>query len=79
MNLLEGNNLLCFSLEVVKTVAPNSLTGIFSQLTAPLEFLFNALQIPLLNLTCPAWNDLADGQSLTDALTSTYPGAGAGL
>ncbi len=52
-NLLEGNNLLCFALAVVKTFAPNSLSSVLATLEAPLQLLDNALLGPLLNLSCP--------------------------
>ncbi|KAF2813627.1 uncharacterized protein BDZ99DRAFT_557545 [Mytilinidion resinicola] len=36
-SLLEGNSLMCFVLEVVKTFAPNSLATLFKTLATPLE------------------------------------------
>ncbi|EED17824.1 oxidase, putative [Talaromyces stipitatus ATCC 10500] len=76
-NLLEGNNLLCFAFEVVKTVSPNVLTNIFSTIAAPLELITNALATPLLDLACPAFKDITyNGEPLWEGLQSAFPGAG---
>lgn len=75
LTLLEGNNLICFVLEVVKTFAPNSLSSLFKTLEVPLELLDEALD-PLLDLSCPVFGDLTSGGTdLVSALLSTYPGA----
>jgi hypothetical protein len=74
--LLEGNNLMCFALEVVKVFAPNSLSSLFATLATPIEMLSNTLAAPLLNLTCPAYADVADGGTeLWNNLLAQYPGA----
>lgn len=74
--LLEGNNLLCLVFEVVKTVSPNLLSGIWATLAKPLEVITDALATPLLNLSCPAFNDLqVGGQPLWTALMNDFPGA----
>lgn len=76
-DLLEGNNLLCFGLEVVKLASPNALTTIFATLAAPLELITNAIAAPLLNLSCPAFKDITyDGEPLWKGLQSAFPGAG---
>jgi hypothetical protein len=78
-SLLEGNNLLCFSLEIVKTFAPNSLSTLFSTLTTPLKLIDDALLDPILDLSCPDWTDLSvNGTDLLDYLLDTYPGASKG-
>ncbi|KAF2838137.1 Cloroperoxidase [Patellaria atrata CBS 101060] len=78
-NLLKGNNLMCFILQVVKTVSPNSLATIFTTLAKPLSMLTDALRLPLINLACPAWGDLTlEGQSLAKALEKKFPGAEGG-
>ncbi|KAI8628118.1 Chloroperoxidase [Xylariaceae sp. FL1651] len=74
--LLEGNNLVCFALTVLKTFAPNSLSTIFKTLEAPLALVNNALLDPLLDLSCPAFDDLSlGGEDLWSALLDRYPGA----
>ncbi|KAI1865624.1 hypothetical protein JX265_007947 [Neoarthrinium moseri] len=78
-SLLEGNNLICFALEVVKTFAPNSLSNLFKTLEKPLELVNNAILDPLLDLSCPDWSDLtANGTDLLTHLVDTYPGASKG-
>jgi hypothetical protein len=74
--LLEGNNLLCFVFEVVKTVAPNSLSTLFSVLSVPLKLVTDTIDIALLDITCPAFADLTvGGQSFQDGIQSMFPGA----
>lgn len=70
--LLQGNNLVCFSLEIVKTFAPNSLSTLFTTIAKPLQLITDAVSPPLLSLNCPAMGELASGG--TDLL-SKYPGA----
>lgn len=74
--LLEGNNLICFVSEVLKTVAPNILSNILTTVTAPLEMLIDALGLDILNLTCPAFEDMTmGGKSLFEGLEDVFPGA----
>ncbi|KAJ5478289.1 hypothetical protein N7530_003798 [Penicillium desertorum] len=74
--LLEDNNLLCFVTEVLKFASPNALAGIYSTVAKPLEFVTNILAVPLLNLTCPAFQDLQmGGKPLWEALQDNFPGA----
>ncbi|ESZ98765.1 hypothetical protein SBOR_0871 [Sclerotinia borealis F-4128] len=75
--LLEGNNLMCFALEVVKTFAPNSLSPLFATLAVPLQLLNDAVNTSILDLTgCPDFADLSmGGVSFFEALQDTYPGA----
>jgi hypothetical protein len=76
-SLLEGNNLVCFVLEIVKTFAPNSLSTLFKTLQAPLELITKAVADPLLDLSCPAFKDMQmDGTDLLSGLLAKYPGAG---
>lgn len=75
-SFLEGNNALCFALNIVKTFAPNSLSGLFSILEKPLELINNAILDPLLNLNCPSFKDLeAGGDNILSGLLEKYPGA----
>lgn len=75
-DLLKENNLICFVLTVVKTFAPNSLSSIFATVALPLNFLFKVLDVPLLSLACPAFNDLkSGGKPLWEVLLGKFPGA----
>jgi len=77
--LLEGNNLLCFVFEIVKTVAPNSLSTLFSVLKVPLELITDTIGAALLNISCPAFADLTvGGQSFEEGVQNLFPGAKAG-
>nr|DAD54583.1 TPA_asm: putative aromatic peroxidase [Fusarium equiseti] len=74
--LLEGNNLLCFVFEVVKTVSPNSLSGLFSIVVPPLKLITDALGTALLDLSCPALKDLqVGGESFSKGIQKKFPGA----
>jgi hypothetical protein len=75
-SLLEGNNLVCFALTVLKTFVPNSLSTVLKLLEAPLKLVNDALLDPLLDLSCPAFVDLTlGGENLQTALLDRYPGA----
>ncbi|PYH53343.1 peroxidase family protein [Aspergillus niger CBS 101883] len=75
-NLLEGNNLLCLAFEVLKFAGPNALSGLFKSLAEPLEFITNALSVPLLNVTCPAFKDLqVGGKPFWEVMQKDFPGA----
>ncbi|KAJ5548959.1 hypothetical protein N7513_006193 [Penicillium frequentans] len=74
--LLEGNNLLCFVFEVLKFGSPNALDGLYKTIAEPLEWVTNLLAVPLLNLTCPAFEDLQiGGKPFWEALQNDFPGA----
>lgn len=76
LSLLEGNNLVCFTLEIVKTFAPNSLSSLFHTLAKPLELITDAVALPLLDLDCPAFDDLEEGgEDLIQNLLDKFPGA----
>ncbi|OOQ83922.1 oxidase [Penicillium brasilianum] len=75
-NLLESNNLLCFVFEVLKFASPNALASLYSTLAEPLDFVGNALSVPLLNVTCPALQDLQmGGKPFWEAIQNDFPGA----
>ncbi|KAF4120602.1 LOW QUALITY PROTEIN: Peroxidase, family 2 [Geosmithia morbida] len=75
-SLLEGNNLVCFTLNIVKTFVPNSLSGLFETLEKPLQLINDAVLDPLLDLDCPAFKDLeAGGTDIISGLLEKYPGA----
>ncbi len=74
--LLEGNNLLCFIFEVLKFASPNALAGIYQTLAVPLDFITKALEIPLLDLACPAFKDMqVGGKPAWEAIQDLFPGA----
>lgn len=74
--LLEGNNMMCFVFEAVDTLAPNSLSTLFSILEGPLQLVTNTIGSALTGFSCPALTDLAiGGQGFEDAIKSMFPGA----
>lgn len=74
-NLLEGNNLVCFALEVVKFAGPNSLSSALKTLSEPIELL-GKIVAPLVDLSCPVFEDLTvGGTNFWDHAMQTYPGA----
>lgn len=75
-DLLEGNNLLCFTFEIVKTFSPSILSNLLTTVAGPLEMLTNAIGSALLNMSCPAFSDMTmGGEPLLDGLKGTFPGA----
>lgn len=74
-NLLEGNNLVCFALEVVKFAGPNALSSALKTLSEPIELLGKVVA-PLVDLSCPVFEDLTvGGTNFWDHAMQTYPGA----
>lgn len=74
--LLEGNNLLCFVFEVLKFASPNALSSLYKTLAGPLELIGKAVATPLLNMSCPAFNDLQmGGKPFYEAMKDNFPGA----
>ncbi|KAL1849777.1 hypothetical protein Plec18167_008462 [Paecilomyces lecythidis] len=74
--LLQGNNLLCLVMEVLKFASPNSLSTLYTTLAGPLKALENVIMTPLLDLNCPAFKDLTvGGHELVPALLGQFPGA----
>jgi hypothetical protein len=74
--LLEGNNLLCFVFEIVKFIAPNSLSGIFESVTVPLQIVLDILATPLLDSECPALEDLkVGGTNYEEGIQNLFPGS----
>jgi hypothetical protein len=73
--LLQGNNLLCFVLQIVKTVSPNSLSGLFATLGQALGLLTDALDSAIKPLACPPFDDLSyGGEPIWDSLKNTFAG-----
>ncbi|KAL4899079.1 hypothetical protein BDW74DRAFT_184083 [Aspergillus multicolor] len=74
--LLEGNNLLCFVFQALKLLSPNALGGIYKTLAVPLDLITKALAAPLVDLACPAFEDLqVGGEPAWEALEELFPGA----
>lgn len=74
-SILEGNGLMCFVLEVVKTFAPNSLGTLFTVLAKPLELVTDTIAAPILSLACPEFEDLQTGGKDLWAKLIAFPGA----
>jgi hypothetical protein len=75
-SLLEGNNLLCFVFEVLKFASPNALASLYTTLAEPLGFVSDILSVPLVNFTCPAFQDLQmGGKPFWEAIQNDFPGA----
>lgn len=74
--LLEKNNLLCFTFELMKTFMPNSLSPLLSAIGKPLQLVADTLSAPLLSLACPAWQDMTEnGDLLWTEIQNKFPGA----
>lgn len=74
-NLLEGNNLICFALEVVKFAGPNALSSALKALAEPVELL-GKVAAPIVDLSCPVFADLTvGGTDFWKYATDLYPGA----
>ncbi|KAK2764604.1 hypothetical protein FQN54_009299 [Arachnomyces sp. PD_36] len=74
--LLEDNNLLCFVFQILKGFSPNSLSGLYKTMALPLEMIIDALEAPLVDLSCPAFEDMQiGGKSFWEAAQELYPGA----
>jgi hypothetical protein len=67
---------VCFVFEVVKTLAPNSLSSLFSVLEVPLQLITSTIGSVLLNMSCPALTDLTvGGQNFVEGIQNLFPGA----
>lgn len=74
--LSQGNNLLWFVFQVLKFASPNALVGLYKTLAVPWEMITKVIAIPLLNLPCPAFEELQmDGRPFWDAIKNDFPGA----
>jgi hypothetical protein len=75
-NLLKGNNLICFAMEVLKTGSPGSLSTLYTLISGPLGMITNALAAPLLSLACPELKSLTvGGTDWATYVQNVYPGA----
>ncbi|KAF2086379.1 Cloroperoxidase [Saccharata proteae CBS 121410] len=67
-NLLEGNNLECFSLQVVQAAVPDFLGGGISSTVAPVVELGQTIATQLVGAGCPQL------QGIDDSVYNAYPG-----
>lgn len=74
--LLEGNNLICFVLQIVKAFSPDSLSSLYATLGVVLDLLTDTLGTTLTDLSCAPFEDLKyGGQPLWEGLLDAYAGA----
>ncbi|KAF9768393.1 hypothetical protein IL306_014336 [Fusarium sp. DS 682] len=74
-NLLQGNHLVCFALNAVKTVSPNALSSLFATLSSVTDVLFAALEPIMGAMDCPVYDDLSvNGTNWLDYNKQMYPG-----
>lgn len=73
--LLQGNNLVCFALQVAKTVSPDSLSSLYATIAQPLDILTDALGTAITDTGCAPWEDLKyNGQPLWSGLINSFAG-----
>lgn len=73
--LLEGNNLVCFVLQVVKAFSPDSLSSLYSTLGRVLSVLTDVLGSTITDLSCSPFQDLEyGGQPLWKGIVENYAG-----
>ena len=74
--LLQGNNLICFALEVVKVVSPDAISGLYTLVSGPLNMILNAVAGPIASLACPPLMDLQmGGTKWEEEIQKLFPGA----
>ena len=73
--LLEGNNWLCYLLQVVNAFSPDSLSSLYATLAVPMDLLTNILGSALTDLSCAPYEDLEyKGQPLWKELIDAFDG-----
>lgn len=70
--LLDNNNLMCFALSAVKLASPTYLNKLYGTAGAVINLLLNAVNVPLLSLSCPQWTDLTWNEG---GMENMFPGA----
>ena len=63
---------------MLKFASPNALAGLYKIAAVPLKMLTDAIAAPMLDLECPAFDDLQlkmGGQKFWDAAQAKFPGA----
>ncbi|KPM39200.1 hypothetical protein AK830_g7335 [Neonectria ditissima] len=74
-NLLQGNNLICFALNAIKTVSPNSLSSIYATLSSVTDLVFAALEPVMGAMNCAVYDDLSvNGTNWLEYNKEKYPG-----
>ncbi|KAM5341513.1 hypothetical protein ACJ41O_014544 [Fusarium nematophilum] len=74
-NLLQGNNLICFALNAVKTVSPNALSSLYATLSSVTDLLFAALEPVMGAMNCAVYDDLSvNGTNWFEFNEETFPG-----
>lgn len=74
-NLLEGNNLICFALNALKTGSPNALSSVYATLSGALNLVFAALEPVIGAMDCAVYDDLSvNGTDWVDFNMEMYPG-----
>ncbi|KAJ3533548.1 heme-thiolate peroxidase [Fusarium decemcellulare] len=74
-SLLHGNNMLCYSLNGIKTITPNSMSSLFATLSPVVDLLLAAVEPVMGSFNCPVYKDLSvNGTSWFDFNHKTYPG-----
>lgn len=74
-NLLQGNNLVCFALNAIKTVSPNALSSLYATLSTVTDLVFAALEPVMGAMDCAVYDDLSvNGTNWLDFNKKTYPG-----
>ena len=71
-NLLQGNNLACYGLELTLMEAPDILSGLYSDISSALDALGTAFNSATESLSCPKLNAINMNQFNSDL--SKYPG-----
>ena len=71
-NLLQGNNLICYGLELSLQEAPDLLSGLYSDIDAAMDALGTAIDKATDGLGCPTLNAINRGQFAEDF--APYPG-----
>ena len=61
---------------MLKFASPNAFSGLYKTLAAPLDLISKAVAAPLLNFTCPAFDDMQiGGKPFYEAIQNDFPGA----
>ncbi|KAF4973330.1 hypothetical protein FZEAL_9346 [Fusarium zealandicum] len=74
-NLLQGNNLICFAMNAIKTGSPNYLSSVYATLSSVTDLVFAALEPVMGAMNCASYDDLSvNGTNWFDYNTEKYPG-----
>lgn len=74
-NLLQGNNLICFALNAIRTGSPNALSSVYATLSTVTDLVFAAVEPIIGAIGCPVYEDLSvNGTNWLDFNKKTFPG-----